>query len=137
MSSRRTQASSPVASCSVGFTSAGPEQPAKSVRQQLIDDLKMAGLAPGTQQRYLAIVLLFVRRTRLRPQDAGEDQVQQYLRQLIDSGLSRGTLAPTKAALEFLFCNTLGREWGLFKKESPLPDANACLSLPVRGSAAA
>ncbi len=56
-----------------------------SVKQQLIQDLQMAGLAPSTQKTYLAIVVRLANRTRIRPQDATEAQVgavAEYLRGL-------------------------------------------------------
>ncbi len=37
-----------------------------SVKQQLIRDLQLAGLAQGTQRAYLRLVVQFVRRTRTR-----------------------------------------------------------------------
>ena len=85
-----------------------------SVKQQVIEDLQMAGLAPGTQKMYLAIIVRFVNRTRIRPQDATESQVAEYLRGLIQSGQCQGTIKPVKSALRFVFQNTLGRDWGLF-----------------------
>ena len=97
-----------------------------SVKQQLIDDMQLAGLSIGTQQRYMDIVVRFVRRTRTRPQDATEAQVTEYLRGLISQGQCKGTIAPTRGALKFVFQNTLGRQWELFKKGSPRPIASVC-----------
>lgn len=122
-------------SSSVKQQSSGVPQP--SVKQQVIQDMKMAGLAPLTQQLYLEIILRFVRRTRLRPQDATETQVEQYLREMIERGLCQGTIVPTKCALQFLFCNTLRRQWDLFKKRSPPPGASVFPRRPVRSNAAA
>jgi hypothetical protein len=111
--------------------------PQVGVRQQVIEDMKMAGLSALTQKMYLEIILRFVRRTRLRPQDASEAQVAGYLREMIGRGLCAGTIIPTKSALRFLFCNTLQRQWDLFKKRSPLPAASVCPSRPALSSAAA
>lgn len=108
-----------------------------SVKQQVIDDLKMAGLAPTTQKLYLDIIVRFVKRTRIRPQDATEGQVAEYLRGLIGSGRCQGTIAPIRGALRFVFENTLGRDWTLFKKGSPLAVAVVCPRLPPTPSAAA
>ena len=49
-----------------------------SVKQLLIEDLQMAGLARATQRNYLAIVQRFTNRTRTRPQDATKAQVAEY-----------------------------------------------------------
>ena len=90
-----------------------------SVKQQVIEDLQMAGLAPSTQKLYLAIIVRFVNQTRIRPQDATEAQVAEYLRGLINQGKCQGTVRPIRSALQFVFQNTLGRQWALFKKGSP------------------
>ena len=108
-----------------------------SVKQQVIEDLQMAGLAPSTQKRYLDIIVRFVRRTRTRPQDATEAQVAEYLRGLIDQGQCQGTIAPIRGALQFVFQNTLGRQWGLFKKGSPPRVASVCPRPPATPIAAA
>ena len=97
-----------------------------SVKQQVIEDLQMAGLAPGTQKLYLANIVCFVNRTRVRPQDATEAQVADYLRGLIQQGRCQGTIKTVRYALQFIFQNTLRRQWGLFKKESPPRVASVC-----------
>jgi hypothetical protein len=97
-----------------------------SVKQQFIEDMQLAGLCLGTQKRYLEIIVRFVRRTRTRPQDATEALVAEYLRGLISEGRCQGTIAPTRGALKFVFQNTLGRQWELFKKRSPPHVASVC-----------
>jgi len=108
-----------------------------SVKQQLIEDLQMAGLAPATQKLYLALIVRFVNRTRIRPQDATEAQVAEYLRGLIRQGQCQGTIRPVRSALQFVFQNTLGRQWGLFKKGSPRRVASVCPRPPATPSAVA
>ena len=108
-----------------------------SVKQQVIEDLQMAGLAPATQKMYLAIIVRFVNRTRIRPQDATEAQVAEYLRGLIGQGQCQGTIKPVRGALKFVFQNTLQRQWGLFKKGSPPHIASVCPRPPAMPSAAA
>ncbi len=108
-----------------------------SVKQQLIEDMQLAGLALGTQRRYLDIIVRFVRRTRTRPQDATETQVAEYLRGLIGTGQCQGTIAPTRGALKFIFQNTLGRRWELFKKGFPPRVASVCPRPLATPSAAA
>jgi hypothetical protein len=103
-----------------------------SIKQQVIEDLQMAGLAPSTQKIYLAIIVRFVNRTRIRPQDATEAQVAEYLRGLINQGKCQGTVRPIRSALQFIFQNTLARQWGLFKKGSPPRVASVC---PMRRAA--
>jgi len=109
----------------------------KSVKQQLIEDLAMAGLAPSTQKMYLSIVVRFTNQTRTRPQDATEAQVEEYLRDLIRQGKCQGTIKPVRTALKFVFINTLGRPWGVFKKRSPPSVAAVCPRPPATPTAAA
>ena len=109
----------------------------KSVKQQVIEDLQMAGLAPSTQKIYLEIIVRFVNQTRTRPQDATEAQVADYLRGLIKQGKCQGTIRPIRSALQFVFQNTLGRQWALFKKGSPPRAANACPMPPAPPTAGA
>jgi hypothetical protein len=108
-----------------------------SVKQQLIQDLQMAGLGAATQKNYLAIVVRFVNRTRTRPQDATEAQVAEYLRGLIGQGQCQGTIKPVRSALKFVLRNTLQRQWGLFKKGSPPHIASVCPRPPAMPSAGA
>jgi site-specific recombinase XerD len=108
-----------------------------SVKQRLIEDLQMSGLAARTQKAYLDLVVRFVRQTGIRPQDATEAQVADYLRGLIRAGRCQGTIASTRGALRFVFEDTLGRKWRLFKKRSLLPAASVCPRLPPTMSAAA
>lgn len=108
-----------------------------SVKQQVIRDLQMSGLAVSTQKTYLGIIVRFVRQTRTRPQDATEEQVAEYLRGLINGGKCQGTIKPVRTALQFVFENTLQRQWGLFKKRLPPSDASVCPRRPPTPSAAA
>jgi len=108
-----------------------------SVKQQVIEDLQLAGLAPQTQKIYLRLIVQFVKRTRTRPQDATETQVAQYLRGLIQRGQCEGTIRPIRSALQFIFENTLRRPWGLFKKESPRRVGGVCPRPPAMRSVAA
>ena len=108
-----------------------------SVKQQVIEDLQMAGLAPSTQKIYLAIIVRFVKHTRIRPQDATEAQVAEYFRSLINQGKCQGTVRPIRSALQFVFQNTLARQWGLFKKGSHPGGASVCPTRRAAPTAAA
>jgi site-specific recombinase XerD len=109
-----------------------------SVKQQVIRDMEMAGLSASTRRTYLDIIVRFVKRTRIRPQDATEEQVAEYLRGLIQRGYSRGTIAPLYSALRFIFENTLARQWGLFKKRGlPARVESVCRGLLAMARSAA
>ena len=61
--------------------------------------------------------------------------ITTYLRGQIQRGLCEGSIRPTKCALEFIFQNTLRRQWDLFKKRSPLRAASVCPWCPAMPSA--
>lgn len=107
------------------------------IRQQVISDMKIAGLAAKTQEDYLGIIDRFFGNLWVAPEQVTEKMVMDYLKAKIQRGVTPGTLRPMRCALEFFFQNTLGRDWDLFKKGSPLPSDNACLRRSVMSNAAA
>jgi len=88
--------------------------------------MQVAGLSPGTQGQYLSSVDLFFRGTWLSAQAATEQDVQEFLISLRDRDVARETFRGYRYALEFLFANTLGREWPLFKKNSVRRPSSVC-----------
>jgi hypothetical protein len=107
-----------------------------SVKQQVIRDMQLAGLAEATRKVYLASIVRFVRLTRTRPQDATEEQVTGYLLGLINQGQCQGTIRQVCGALKFIFQNTLQRQWGLFKKRLPPSVVSVCPRLRTMPSVA-
>jgi hypothetical protein len=106
------------------------------IRQQVVSDMKMAGLSAKTQEDYLGIIDRFFGRVWVAPEQVSEKMVMEYLKAKIQQGVTPGTLRPMRYALQFFFQNTLGRDWDLFKKESRLPNGNACLKPSVSSNAA-
>lgn len=86
------------------------------IRDQFVRDMQVGGLAPGTQTRYLSSVNGFFRDTWLEPTSVSERDVQDFLIALRRQGRARETFRGYRYALQFLFVNTLGRDWALFKK---------------------
>ena len=86
------------------------------IRDQFVRDMQVAGLSEGTQGTYLSAVELFFRTIWLSPQDVTERDVQDYLISLRDEDVARETFRGRRYALQFLFENTLKRDWPLFKK---------------------
>jgi Phage integrase, N-terminal SAM-like domain len=105
------------------------------IRQQVITDMKMAGLAARTQEDYLAIIDRFFGKVWVAPEQVTEKMVMDYLTAKIRLGVTPGTLRPMRHALQFFFQNTLRRDWDLFKKGSPPPNSNACLEPSAMRSA--
>lgn len=107
-----------------------------AIRQQVIADMKLAGLASGTQREYLRHMDQYVRATWIVPEQASEAQVAAYLQGVLGRGISVGTFKPVRAALQFLFENTLHRKWDVFKKDAQLPSGSGCPMPPRTRSAA-
>jgi hypothetical protein len=88
------------------------------IRDQFVRDMQVAGLAAGTQEKYLSSVDLFFKTTWLSPASVTEQEVQTFLIGLRDRDVARETFRGYRFALECLFVNTLGREWALFGKKN-------------------
>ena len=86
------------------------------IREQFVRDMQVAGLAPGTQRRYVSSVSVFLKSTWTSPEATTERDVQDFLVAQRDLGVARETFRGYRYALQFLFVNTLGRDWPLFKK---------------------
>ncbi|RLE19329.1 MAG: hypothetical protein DRJ50_12280 [Actinobacteria bacterium] len=88
------------------------------IREQFVRDMQVAGLAAGTQEKYLSSVDLFFKATWLSPEGVTEQDVQTFLIGLRKRDVARETFRGYRFALECLFANTLGRDWALFTKKN-------------------
>lgn len=86
------------------------------IKDQFVRDMQVAGLSPGTQRRYVSSVNGFFKSTWTSPEVATERDVQSFLIAQRDLGVAGETFRGYRYALQFLFGNTLGRDWPLFKK---------------------
>lgn len=96
------------------------------IRDQFVRDMQVAGLAPGTQEHYLSCVDRFFKATWLSPGAVTAKDVQTFLIGLRERDVARETFRGYRFALEFLFANTLGRDWPLFKKNSVRRRSSVC-----------
>lgn len=96
------------------------------IRDQFVQDMQMAGLAPSTQARYLKLVDRFFKSTWLTPHAVTERDVQAFLADLRTQDVARETFRGYRYALQALFVDTLDRDWALFKKNSARPPSNVC-----------
>ncbi len=88
------------------------------LRNRMIRDLKLAGLADGTQREYLRAVRQLAAYYMLSPDQLSERQVQDYILYVRDElAIAKGTFEPMLAGLRFLYVNTLGYDWPLFTKK--------------------
>ncbi len=97
------------------------------LRQRMIEDLQLRGLAPRTQEAYVAAVEHLAKYYRKSPDEVGEEELRQYLLYLEnEKKASASTMTVTLCGLKFLYQHTLQREWHLLdlvraKQEQRLP----------------
>jgi hypothetical protein len=87
------------------------------LRKRMIQDMELAGLAVRTRGSYIAAVRRLAEYYRRSPDLLNEEQVRSYLIDLREQGLARGTFKHNRHGIQFLYCQTLGRDWPLFSKK--------------------
>ena len=109
------------------------------LQNRMIQDLKLAGLADGTEREYLRAVRQLAAYYMLSPDRLSERQVQDYILYVRDElGVAKGTFEPMFFGLKFFYVNTLGYHWPLFTKKKCASHArNDCpTSAPMTSAAA-
>ena len=102
------------------------------LRLRMIEDMRTAGLASGTQALYLDAVRNLAAHYRRSPDELSEEEVRAYLLSLRERGVALGTFKTNHGGIQFLYRWTLDRDWPLFgKKKDPSAEAAA----PTVGSA--
>jgi Phage integrase, N-terminal SAM-like domain len=88
------------------------------LRNRMIRDLQLAGLAEGTRRGYLRAVEQLATYYWLSPDQLSQRKVEQFLLYVRDElGVAKGTFQPIVAGLKFFYLNTLGYQWPLFLKK--------------------
>jgi len=87
------------------------------LRSQMIEDMRSAGLAPGTQVVYLDAVHRLAEHYHRSPAELSEDEVRRYLLGLRERGLALGTFKTNHGGIQFLYRRSLDRNWALFEKK--------------------
>ena len=98
------------------------------LRLQMIEDMRSAGLAPGTQAVYVDAVRRLAEHFRRSPAELTEDEVRSYLLGLRERGLALGTFKTNHGGIQFLYRRSLDREWALFEKKRNPPAQAAAAS---------
>ncbi len=89
-----------------------------ALRRRMIEDMVLAGLAEGTQKRYLAAVTYLAKSYNRSPDRISEEEVRKHVLYLRDErGVARGTFQTHWHGIRFFYLRTLGVEWGLFLKK--------------------
>lgn len=107
------------------------------LRLRMIEDMRLAGLAPTTQITYIDAVRQLAEYYRRSPDQLSEEEVRGYILDLRGRGIARGTFKTKHYGLQFLYRHTLNRDWALFsKKRSGSPSRSAYpVHLPTPKSA--
>jgi site-specific recombinase XerD len=84
------------------------------LRQKMIDDMTVRGMAAGTQQQYISACARFAAYFRESPEHLGLDDIRAYQLHLVrNKKVAWSTLNIVVCALRFLYGVTLGKDWTL------------------------
>jgi integrase/recombinase XerD len=82
-----------------------------SLRQRMIDDLRIRNYSPRTIETYVSRVAGFAKHFKRSPEALGPEEVRTYQLHLIDTGVSWSQFNQTVCALKFLYRTTLRSPW--------------------------
>lgn len=86
------------------------------LRQRMLDALQLRGMAPRTQEAYIAAVARLALHYRRSPDVLSADEVQQYLLHLLrERRLSRSSLNQYGCAYRFFYGSVLGMQGDAFQ----------------------
>jgi integrase/recombinase XerD len=82
------------------------------LRQRMIEDMRLRGLAPATQQAYFQAVKQFALYYGKSPEQITDEQLRQYFLYLYnEKHIARSTATVALCAIKFLFEHTLRQPW--------------------------
>ena len=85
------------------------------LRQNMIEDMQLNGLAVRTQEAYLLAVRQLARHYQKSPDQINEEELRQYFLFLKnEKHAARNTCTIALCGIKFFFQHTLGREWKTF-----------------------
>ena len=91
------------------------------LRQKMIEDMQLNGLADRTQESYLLAVRQLARHYQKPPDRINEEELRQYFLYLKnEKHAARNTCTINLCGIKFFFQHTLGREWKTFDFVRPL-----------------
>jgi hypothetical protein len=98
----------------------------------MIEDMRTAGLASGTQALYLDAVRRLAAHYGRSPDALSEEEVRAWLLGLRERGVALGTFKTNHGGIQFLYRQTLDQDWPLFgKKKDPAAEAAASAGRPT------
>ncbi len=99
-----------------GHDGNGQRKPVSPLRQQMIDDMNLAGLSQGTQDLYIGAVVQLQSAYGTRPDLLTEAEVRRYLVDL-RTRAAKGTFQAKFFGIKFFFYRVLNLDWSLFSKK--------------------
>ena len=104
------------------------------LRMRMIEDMKLAGLSPGTQATYIDAVGKLAAYYRRSPDQLSEEEVRAYILHLRERGAARGTFKATITASSICIDTGQPRLGAVRKKRSVCRDRSGCPArLPTPG----
>lgn len=98
------------------------------LRARMVEDLEIRNRSPNTIKTYVLAVAQFAAYFGRSPELLGLEEIRNYQIYLVrEKRISTGTLNITVAALRFLYCTTLNKDW----KIESIPYAKAPKKLPT------
>jgi site-specific recombinase XerD len=86
----------------------------------MIDDLKLAGYSPRTQEAYVASVRKLSEHYSRSPDQINEEDLRRYFLYLMDERkLKRGSITIALCAIKFFYEKTLQQKWSVFDIARP------------------
>jgi integrase/recombinase XerD len=89
------------------------------LRQRMLEDMKIRNMSPRTQESYLCQISKFAQHFNKSPELLGIEEIRQYQLYLVESEVSWSVFNQTVAALRFLYCKTLKKQWHI--EQIPFP----------------
>jgi site-specific recombinase XerD len=103
------------------------------LRQKMIADMQLRGLAARTQEAYLLAVKQLAAYYRRSPDELGEAELHQYFLYLINERkASRSTQTLALCGIKFFYERTLERTWPLFELIRPPKEQKLPVVLSIR-----
>ena len=89
---------------------------------KMTSDLKLAGKAERTVEAYTGAVRRLVRRTGKPLAEIKEGDVRQYLLDMVEAKVARGTFSINLCGIRFFWMDTMGLDWKIFGLAKPRYD---------------
>ncbi|MFZ4779696.1 MAG: tyrosine-type recombinase/integrase [Terrimicrobiaceae bacterium] len=93
------------------------------LRQKMIEDMQLRGLAPRTQESYAQVIFQLAKHYHKSPDQLGEDELREYFLYLKNvKGVSPSTFRIVLCGIKFFYEQTLKRTWHTLDLVRPTKD---------------